>query len=114
MQISTKEILFPDQSYVNRAGTFEIAQAKDKNSKYLFTLWSHFPYSCFEKSSVEFRFLANSLPKNEAEKIFKGIDIEELPYTEGEFFPRFNTEEKAMQFLSSELFDLTYSPRCNE
>ena len=115
MNISENEIVFPEKPYVNRAGDFEIAQAKNKsNNKYLYTLWSHFPYDWNKKSSVEYRFLANNKPKSEAEKLFKGIEIEELPYTEGFFFPRFSDDEQAIKFLQSELFDLTYEVRENE
>ena len=115
MNISNDEIVFDENPYVNRLGTFGISQARRKSNKnYLFTLWSHFPYSCFEKSSVEYRFLANNKPKSEAEKLFKGIEIEELPYTEGFFFPRFSDDEQAIKFLQSELFDLTYEVRENE
>ena len=96
-----------EPAYANRDFSFQIQQAKYRE-KYLFTLWSFFPYDWTKQMSEEIRCLANALPKTEAERVFVGMEIEELPYTEGFYFPIFRSGESAQDFFNSEVFSRTY------
>ena len=115
--MTKNDIVFED-GYANKDFSFQIHQGKDKqNNKYLFTLFTFFPPIFSQKeSSVEYRFLANSLSLMKAKETFNnnGVVLEELPYTEGFYFPRFNNELLAFKFMNSQEFKKTYQERLNE
>lgn len=103
-----EDILYRPE-FESRSGCFQISQG-EINEQYIFTLWTFFPrpLQVDREISEHFRFLNNALPKNEAKTVFSKFIIEELPYTEKFFFPVFKSEEKAMDFLESELFNKTF------
>lgn len=94
--------------FCNRGGTFQIAQATI-DGRYMFTLWTFFPRSCFKETSEQYRFIGNAVETSRAQSVFGAIKTEELPYTEGFSFPVFDSDESAMEFLESELFQSTFS-----
>lgn len=110
-----KENIIYKPVFQNRAGTFQISHATI-NDQYVYTLWTFFPrpFQLDKKITEYYRFLNNALPKNEAQIVFKKFEIEELPYTEGFFFPVFVSDEKAMGFLESELFNKTFKTYIKE